>query len=46
MSPALFVTGRYLDVIRTDDADGRATFVERVVVCDSLRIDTLLAIPL
>jgi 3-phenylpropionate/cinnamic acid dioxygenase small subunit len=42
----LFATGRYLDVIRTDEADGRAKFAERVVVCDSSRIDTLLAIPL
>lgn len=42
----LFATGRYLDVIRTDDADGHAKFAERLVVCDSSRIDTLLAIPL
>ncbi len=37
---SLFATGRYLDLVK----DGR--FVERIVVCDSARIDTLLAIPL
>jgi anthranilate 1,2-dioxygenase small subunit len=42
----LFATGRYLDVIRTDEADGRAKFAERIVVCDSSRVDTMLAIPL
>ena len=40
----LFATGRYLDVIVEDDAALR--FRERLVVCDSSRIDTLLAIPL
>jgi 3-phenylpropionate/cinnamic acid dioxygenase small subunit len=41
----LFATGVYLDRLR-DDADGSLRFVERIVVCDSSRIDTLLAIPL
>jgi anthranilate 1,2-dioxygenase small subunit len=40
----LFATGRYLDLIADDGAALR--FRERVVVCDSARIDTLLAIPL
>jgi anthranilate 1,2-dioxygenase small subunit len=40
----LFATGRYLDLYRI--ADGRALLAERVVACDSSRIDTLLAIPL
>ena len=40
----LFATGRYLDAIVTDGDALR--FRERVVVCDSGRIDTLLAIPL
>jgi anthranilate 1,2-dioxygenase small subunit len=39
----LFATGRYLDLYRIDV---RATLLERTVVCDSSRIDTLLAIPL
>jgi 3-phenylpropionate/cinnamic acid dioxygenase small subunit len=42
----LFATGRYLDVVRTDPGDGRLKLAERIVVCDSARIDTLLAIPL
>jgi anthranilate 1,2-dioxygenase small subunit len=42
----LFATGRYLDVLRADPADGRWKLAERIVVCDSSRIDTLLAIPL
>jgi anthranilate 1,2-dioxygenase small subunit len=41
----LFATGRYLDVFARDDA-GALKLKERVVVCDSSRIDTLLAIPL
>ncbi|MDB5821619.1 MAG: terephthalate 1,2-dioxygenase oxygenase component beta chain [Herminiimonas sp.] len=41
----LFVTGKYIDVV-APDAAGQARFVERVVVCDSSSIDTLLAIPL
>ena len=40
----LFATGRYLDALVTDA--GALRFRERVVVCDSSRIDTLLAIPL
>jgi 3-phenylpropionate/cinnamic acid dioxygenase small subunit len=40
----LFATGRYVDaVIEAGDA---LRFRERVVVCDSGRVDTLLAIPL
>jgi 3-phenylpropionate/cinnamic acid dioxygenase small subunit len=41
----LFAAGVYLDRVR-DDTDGRLRFVERVVVCDSSRFDTLVAIPL
>ena len=40
----LFATGRYLD--RVSDQNGNLKFAERVVVCDSSRFDTLLAIPL
>jgi 3-phenylpropionate/cinnamic acid dioxygenase small subunit len=40
----LFATGRYLD--RISRAEGTLRFTERLVVCDSNRIDTLLAIPL
>jgi len=40
----LFATGRYLDALVTED--GALRFRERIVVCDSSRIDTLLAIPL
>ena len=40
----LFATGRYIDVLVEDQ--GALRFRERVVVCDSSRIDTLLAIPL
>ena len=40
----LFATGRYLDLVI--DAAGALRFRERVVVCDSSRVDTLLAIPL
>ena len=40
----LFATGRYLDTL-VDEA-GALKFRERIVVCDSSRIDTLLAIPL
>jgi 3-phenylpropionate/cinnamic acid dioxygenase small subunit len=40
----LFATGRYLDVL-VDDARS-LRFRERLVVCDSNRFDTLLAIPL
>ncbi|HUB16415.1 MAG TPA: aromatic-ring-hydroxylating dioxygenase subunit beta [Acetobacteraceae bacterium] len=41
----LFATGVYLDKIRKD-ADGSLRFAERLVICDSSRFDTLLAIPL
>jgi 3-phenylpropionate/cinnamic acid dioxygenase small subunit len=44
-SMSLFATGRYLDLVR-EDAAGALRFVERIVVCDSVRFDTLLAIPL
>jgi anthranilate 1,2-dioxygenase small subunit len=40
----VFATGRYLDLYRLED--GRPKLNERIVVCDSSRIDTLLAIPL
>ena len=40
----LFATGRYVDVVV--DLGGTPRFRERVVVCDSSRVDTLLAIPL
>jgi anthranilate 1,2-dioxygenase small subunit len=40
----LFATGRYLDVL-VEDGDA-LRLRERVVVCDSRRVDTLLAIPL
>jgi anthranilate 1,2-dioxygenase small subunit len=40
----LFASGRYID--RYLVGDDRALLRERVVVCDSSRIDTLLAVPL
>ena len=40
----LFAAGSYIDKVSV--AGGRALLRERVVVCDSSRIDTLLAIPL
>jgi 3-phenylpropionate/cinnamic acid dioxygenase small subunit len=40
----LFATGRYVDAM-VDDG-GTLRFRERLVVCDSSRVDTLLAIPL
>ncbi|GAC1331345.1 MAG: aromatic-ring-hydroxylating dioxygenase subunit beta [Beijerinckiaceae bacterium] len=40
----LFATGRYLDRYRIEE--GRARLQERLVICDSSRIDTLLALPL
>jgi anthranilate 1,2-dioxygenase small subunit len=40
----LFATGRYLDLYRI--ADNEPKLVERIVVCDSSRIDTLLVLPL
>jgi anthranilate 1,2-dioxygenase small subunit len=41
----LFATGRYLDLWRAD-GDGVPKLAERIVVCDSSRVDTLLALPL
>ena len=40
----LFAAGVYLDTLREES--GALRFVERLVVCDSSRFDTLLAIPL
>jgi anthranilate 1,2-dioxygenase small subunit len=40
----LFATGRYLDTCRLAGNDVK--FARKIVVCDSSRIDTLLAIPL
>lgn len=40
----VFASGRYLDLIV--ERDGAHQFVQRIVVCDSSRIDTLLALPL
>jgi anthranilate 1,2-dioxygenase small subunit/terephthalate 1,2-dioxygenase oxygenase component beta subunit len=41
----VFVTGLYLDKVQRDPA-GVWRYAERIVVCDSQRFDTLLAIPL
>lgn len=41
---SLFAAGRYVDCYRFEDGEPR--LAERVVVCDSSAIDTLLAIPL
>ena len=43
---ALLASGRYLDRIRLQGDRGIAQFEEKIVVCDSPRFDTLLAIPL
>ena len=40
----VFATGKYLDVVKEEKDELK--FEARVVVCDSSRIDTLLAIPL
>jgi anthranilate 1,2-dioxygenase small subunit len=40
----IFATGRYLDLYKIRNGDAKLT--ERIVVCDSSRIDTLLALPL
>jgi 3-phenylpropionate/cinnamic acid dioxygenase small subunit len=40
----LFATGVYVDRVREDDS--RLRYLERLVICDSQRFDTLLAIPL
>jgi len=42
---SVFATGVYLDKVRRDPT-GAWRYAERIVVCDSQRIDTLLAIPL
>ena len=42
----LFASGRYLDRIRLNGEGGKPQFEEKIVVCDSRRFDTLLAIPL
>jgi 3-phenylpropionate/cinnamic acid dioxygenase small subunit len=41
----VFATGRYLDLVE-EDTDGALRLRERIVVCDSNRFDTLVAIPL
>ena len=41
---SVFATGRYLDTCRV--ADDTLKFARKIVVCDSSRIDTLMAIPL
>jgi 3-phenylpropionate/cinnamic acid dioxygenase small subunit len=41
----IFAAGRYLDRV-VADVGGALRFAERVVVCDSPRFDTLLAVPL
>jgi anthranilate 1,2-dioxygenase small subunit len=43
-STSVFATGRYVDVYRL--GDGEPKLQERIVVCDSSRFDTLLALPL
>lgn len=43
-STDIFATGRYLD--RYDVTEDTLLLAERIVVCDSSRIDTLLALPL
>lgn len=40
----IFTSGRYVD--RYVEVDGQLKIAERVVVCDSTNIDTLLALPL
>ena len=41
---SVFACGRYLD--RIVEADGVLKFAERIVVCDSRTVDTLLVVPL
>jgi len=41
----VFATGKYIDRISVD-ANGELKFAQRIVVCDSSVVDTLLAIPL
>jgi anthranilate 1,2-dioxygenase small subunit len=40
----IFATGRYFDLYKIED--GKVRLNERIVVCDSSRVDTLLALPL
>jgi anthranilate 1,2-dioxygenase small subunit len=40
----IFASGRYVDLYKV--GDGQVKLNERTVVCDSSRIDTLLALPL
>ena len=40
----IFATGVYLDTVRAAGRDLK--FVQRIVICDSSRIDTLMALPL
>lgn len=42
----MFASGRYLDRIVRGETAGELLFREKIVVCDSSRIDTLLALPL
>ena len=42
----VFASGRYLDRILLAGEEGAPQYEERVVVCDSRRFDTQLAIPL
>jgi len=42
---SVFAAGVYLDKVRPDES-GAWRYAERIVVCDSQRFDTLLAIPL
>jgi anthranilate 1,2-dioxygenase small subunit len=41
---SIFATGRYVDRYRHED--DRLRFAERIVICDSTRFDTLVALPL
>ncbi len=41
---SVFAAGSYEDVLRV--TPGSIHFVERIVVCDSARVDTLMALPL
>lgn len=42
----LFASGRYLDRVEVSAEVGAGLFREKIVVCDSSRVDTLLALPL
>ena len=43
-APEIFSTGKYLDMLV--NLNGELKFQERIVVCDSERIDTMIVIPL